>query len=74
MLAIAVLGLVANIGSALVLHGHEEEDINVRGAFLHVLGGARVQECARIVFIEPQDSRRGDALGNGGQPGRSCRS
>lgn len=38
MLAIAVLGLVANIGSALVLHGHEEEDINVRGAFLHVLG------------------------------------
>lgn len=38
MLAVATLGLVANAASALVLHGHEEEDINVRGAFLHVLG------------------------------------
>lgn len=38
MLVVAVVGLVSNIASALVLHGHEEEDINVRGAFLHVLG------------------------------------
>lgn len=38
MLVIALIGLVANVASALVLHGHDEEDINVRGAFLHVLG------------------------------------
>lgn len=37
MLAIAVLGLFANLASAYVLHGHSSSNINVRGAFLHVL-------------------------------------
>ena len=37
MLAIAVLGLLANLASAWLLHGHSEENINIRGAFLHVL-------------------------------------
>ncbi len=37
MLAVAVAGLVSNIACAKVLHGHHEHNINVRGAFLHVL-------------------------------------
>lgn len=40
MLVIAVLGLVANAGSVLVLmrSGMHAHDLNVRGAFLHVIG------------------------------------
>ena len=40
MLVIAVLGLVANLLAAKGLHGHAHDDLNVRSAFLHVLGDA----------------------------------
>ncbi len=40
MLVIAVLGLVANLLAAKSLHGHAHDDLNVRSAFLHVLGDA----------------------------------
>jgi cobalt-zinc-cadmium efflux system protein len=40
MLAIAVLGLVANLAVALALRGHTHGNLNVRSAFLHVLGDA----------------------------------
>lgn len=40
MLAIAVLGLIANLLAARGLHGHARDDLNVRSAFLHVLGDA----------------------------------
>lgn len=40
MLAIAVLGLIANLLAAKGLHGHAHHDLNVRSAFLHVLGDA----------------------------------
>lgn len=40
MLAIASLGLAVNLLVAWKLHGHSARDINVRGAFLHVLGDA----------------------------------
>jgi len=40
MLAIAVLGLVANLLAAKGLHSHSHDDLNVRSAFLHVLGDA----------------------------------
>jgi len=40
MLVIAVLGLVANLLAARGLHGHSHDDLNVRSAFLHVLGDA----------------------------------
>lgn len=40
MLVIAVLGLVANLLAAQGLHGHSHDDLNVRSAFLHVLGDA----------------------------------
>ncbi|MBP3089060.1 cation transporter [Corynebacterium sp. sy017] len=37
MLIIGTIGLIANIFGALVLHNHAEENINIQGAFLHVL-------------------------------------
>jgi cobalt-zinc-cadmium efflux system protein len=40
MLVVAVIGLVVNLIVALVLRGHSHEDLNVRSAFLHVLGDA----------------------------------
>lgn len=40
MLAIAVVGLVANLVVALTLRGHTHGNLNVRSAFLHVLGDA----------------------------------
>lgn len=40
MFMIAVVGLVMNLIAAFVLHHHSEKDLNVRSAFLHVLGDA----------------------------------
>lgn len=38
MLVIALLGLAINVGAFLVLHGGSREDLNMRGALLHVIG------------------------------------
>jgi cobalt-zinc-cadmium efflux system protein len=38
MLAVAVAGLLVNIIAAVALHGSAEHNLNVRGAYLHVLG------------------------------------
>lgn len=40
MLLVAGIGLVANLLVALVLGGHDHEDLNARSAFLHVVGDA----------------------------------
>jgi cobalt-zinc-cadmium efflux system protein len=40
MLMVAILGLVVNLVVALVLRDHDHNDLNVRSAFLHVLGDA----------------------------------
>lgn len=40
MFVIAVIGLVMNLIAARFLHGHAHDDLNVRSAFLHVLGDA----------------------------------
>lgn len=37
MLVIAVLGLGANAGSAWILYGHRHENVNIKGAYLHML-------------------------------------
>jgi len=37
MLVISLLGLVANLATAALLRGASHEDLNVRGAFIHVL-------------------------------------
>jgi cobalt-zinc-cadmium efflux system protein len=36
MLTVALVALVANIGSVLLLRRHEKDDVNVRSAFLHM--------------------------------------
>lgn len=38
LLSVATLGLIVNISGALLLHGHAHENLNVRGAYLHVMG------------------------------------
>jgi cobalt-zinc-cadmium efflux system protein len=38
MLAVAVVGLGVNVAGAFLLHAHAAENLNVRGAYLHVLG------------------------------------
>jgi len=40
MLVIAVIGLAMNLLAASALHGHSKDDLNVRSAFLHVVGDA----------------------------------
>lgn len=40
MLIIAVIGLVMNLLAARALHDHSHDDLNVRSAFLHVVGDA----------------------------------
>jgi len=40
MFLIATIGLVMNLVAASRLHGHSHDDLNVRSAFLHVLGDA----------------------------------
>jgi cobalt-zinc-cadmium efflux system protein len=40
MIAVAAGGLIVNLFSAWLLHGDHETDLNVRGAWLHVLGDA----------------------------------
>lgn len=42
MMVVAGLGIVVNLGSALLLHRGGEEDLNVRGAFLHLVADAAV--------------------------------
>lgn len=38
LLLIAILGLIVNLATMFILHGSSEEDHNVKGAFLHVIG------------------------------------
>lgn len=38
MMGVALAGLVANAIVARLLHGHHHDDLNLRGAYLHVLG------------------------------------
>lgn len=38
MLTVAVLGLGVNVAGALLLHAHAHDNLNMRGAYLHVLG------------------------------------
>ncbi len=39
MLVVALIGLIVNIAAGIILYGHRES-LNMRGAFLHVLGDA----------------------------------
>src|SRR6185503_7857658 len=37
MLWVGVVGLVANVVAAMLLHRHSKHDLNIRGAFLHLM-------------------------------------
>ena len=54
MLLIAAIGLVVNIVSFLVLHGGDRDNLNIRGAALHVAGdllGSIAAIIAAVVII-----------------------
>lgn len=51
MLAVAFLGLLANLTSAWLLHGHSGDNINIRGAFLHVVSDLAGSVAAIIAGI-----------------------
>jgi cobalt-zinc-cadmium efflux system protein len=63
MLAVAVLGLLANLVSIWILHGSDRRDMNVRGVILHMLAdavssvaivaGAGIIAFTGWVFIDP---------------------
>jgi cobalt-zinc-cadmium efflux system protein len=40
MLVVAIIGLIANIAGAIVLMKHRDTSLNIRGAFLHIIGDA----------------------------------
>ena len=56
MLAVAVGGLVVNLATLKILHGGHQDDLNLRGAFLHVMAdtlgsiGAIVSGILMLVF------------------------
>ena len=60
MLVVAVIGLLANLAGVWLLHGHR--DINVRGAYLHILGdtGSSVAVIAGAAVILLTGERRVD--------------
>lgn len=54
MLAIAVVGLAVNIAAFFVLHGADRDDVNIKGAMLHVLGdlmGSAAAIAAALVIL-----------------------
>jgi cobalt-zinc-cadmium efflux system protein len=48
MLVVASIGLIANIAGAAVLMKHRHTNLNIHGAFLHILGDAAVSVCVII--------------------------
>lgn len=55
MLVVAVVGLLVNIAAFFVLHGGDQENLNIRGAALHVLGdllGSVAAILAAVIIIQ----------------------
>ena len=51
MLVIAALGLVVNIAAYLALHGADRDNLNIRGAMMHVLGDMAGSAAAIIAAL-----------------------
>jgi cobalt-zinc-cadmium efflux system protein len=54
MLGVAIVGLLVNIAAFYVLHGADRENLNIRGAALHVMGdmlGSAAAIIAAIIII-----------------------
>ncbi len=64
MLAVALVGLLANIASASFLASSARENLNVRGAFFHVIGDAlgSLSAIAAALCLLLWDMRAADAL------------
>jgi cobalt-zinc-cadmium efflux system protein len=64
MLAVATVGLVANLGSLLILRGGQQASLNVRGAYLEVLGDllGSVAVIVAAVVIRLTGFTRADAI------------
>lgn len=55
MLVVAVAGLIVNIAAFFVLHGGDQDNMNIRGAALHVLGdllGSVAAIVAAVIIIQ----------------------
>ena len=64
MLAVAIVGLVGNLGALLLLRSGQRDSLNVRGAYLEVLGDTlgSLAVVAAAVVIMTTDWVRADAL------------
>ena len=54
MFAVATVGLLVNVAAAVVLHGAERDNLNIRSAFLHVMGdllGSLAAIAASVVIM-----------------------
>jgi cobalt-zinc-cadmium efflux system protein len=54
MLLVAIIGLVVNVVAFVILHGDDQENLNIRGAVLHVMGdllGSVAAVAGAIVII-----------------------
>ena len=54
MLAIAVIGLIINLAAFRILHGAERDNVNIKGAMLHVMGdvlGSAAAIVAALVIL-----------------------
>jgi cobalt-zinc-cadmium efflux system protein len=54
MLAIAVVGLLINVAAFRILHGAERENVNIKGALLHVIGdlmGSAAAIAAALIIL-----------------------
>ena len=54
MFAVATVGLLVNVAAAVVLYGAERDNLNIRGAFLHVMGdllGSLAAVAASVVIM-----------------------
>jgi cobalt-zinc-cadmium efflux system protein len=60
MLVIAAIGLAANLVVALLLRQHDQEDLNMRSAFIHVLGDGQILKEA--IHILNESSRKGASV------------
>ena len=68
MLAVAGVGLAVNLLSFAILHGGNRENLNVRGALLHVasdLLGSLAAIIAAVVITEEHRGRRQEDFGQG---------
>ena len=54
MLVIAILGLIVNVGAFIVLHGADRNNLNIRGALIHIIGdllGSAAAVVAALVIL-----------------------